>query len=140
MKNVIISFCVCLLVLFCSCKLNKKDKHDRKQGRWKVYYDDEKKNLLYKGHYKDHRQVGMFKYYLPDGSIYLKEKYLPGGWVKTVYYHPNGEKQAEGYAQLIFDKDTTFYRWEGNWKKYDSTGTLKETAFYKCGKFAWYIK
>lgn len=140
MKHVVPSLCMLLIICFGSCKLNKKDKLERKQGRWKVYYDDDRKQLLYKGRYKDHQQKGIFKYYLPDGSLYLREKYLKGGWVKTVYYHPNGKKQAEGFAQLTSDKDTTYYRWEGNWKKYDSTGTLKETAFYKCGKFAWYVK
>jgi hypothetical protein len=133
--------CTCCLLfcsLFLACTINKVDKHYRKQGLWKIYYDDEKEKLLSRGRYKDHKQVGVFKYYRASGAIYLRERYLKNEMIRTVYYYPNGMKQLEGMAQYISSPDTSYYRWEGDWKKYDSTGVLKEIAFYKAGRLSWY--
>lgn len=137
MRYFIIYIC-CVLAL--SCKYNRQDAKGLKQGRWRIYYDDNNKCLLYKGRYKDHKQVGKFVYFMPDGRRYLKEDYLPDHWVKTTYYHHTGKIKSTGMAKLITGTDTTFYRWEGNWYKYDSTGKLTEIAFYKFGKFAWFVK
>ena len=105
-----------------------------------MYYDDSKTHIMNRGHYINNQQIGKWKYYNPDGGIYLKEKYQKNNWVQTVYYFPNGKKNLEGLAFYVSTIDTTYYRWEGYWKQYDSTGVLKNNAFYKFGKFAWYKK
>ena len=102
-----------------------------------MYYDKQEKHLLYKGHYRDHRLYGKWKYAYEDGQIYLREKYLKNDWVKVTHYYHNGRKQMEGMARYIVMPDTVFYRWEGNWIKYDSTGNISEVDYYRFGKFAW---
>jgi len=129
-----------LLVFSFSCKLNKVDEHFRKQGKWVLYYDNSEKHIMNRGHYINNKQIGKWKYYNPNGGIYLKEKYQKDNWVKTVYYFPNGKKNLEGMAFYVSTTDTTYYRWEGYWKQYDSTGVIKNSAFYKFGKFAWFKK
>ncbi|MES2558485.1 MAG: hypothetical protein V4590_02005 [Bacteroidota bacterium] len=114
------------------------DKHHYRQGRWKLYYDDQKRQVMWKGRYKDHRQVGHWKYYSSKGTIYLDELYLKDDRIKTTYYDKAGRKELEGYANLVAQKDTVFYRWEGDWLKYDTTGKLIEVSYYKFGKFAWH--
>lgn len=134
-------FCVFIVLIFCvSCRLNYTDKNHLKQGKWKVYYDDSKKHLMYMGRFKDHKQTGKWRYFNGAGLLYLKEKYIGNGMVQTVYYYPNGKRELEGLAQYVSSVDTSYYRWEGDWKKYDSTGVLMNIAFYKCGKLVWYNK
>ena len=131
-----VTFILC--ALFSSCYLNRVDKHDLRQGRWKMYYDDEKKQLMWKGRYKNHHQVGHWKYYTSSGIRYLDERYQKDKRIKTLYYDYKGRKHLSGYAQYTETKDTAYYRWEGNWLKYDTTGKLIEVSYYKFGKFAWY--
>jgi antitoxin component YwqK of YwqJK toxin-antitoxin module len=127
-----------ICMLLSSCSFNKVDKRNFRQGRWKMYYDDEKKQLMWKGRYKDHHQVGHWKYYTSRGTIYLDERYQKDKRIKTRYYDYEGRKHLEGYATYVESLDTAYYRWEGDWLKYDTTGTLVEVSYYKFGKFAWY--
>lgn len=129
-------FLICML--FMGCYPNKVDKRHCRQGRWKLYYDDEKKHLMSKGRYKNHRQVGHWKYYSSKGTIYLDERYQKNKQIKTTYYDRKGRKELEGYADFVIGKDTVYYRWEGDWLKYDTTGKLIEVSYYKFGKFAWH--
>jgi antitoxin component YwqK of YwqJK toxin-antitoxin module len=137
MKNILLLSGMIFLLF--ACRINRQDQHGRRQGKWKVYYDDANKHLFYKGFYKDHHPVKNWKYITPDGRIYMREKYVKDNWVKTVRYHPNGKKHMEGMARYLVSGDTATYRWEGNWNKYDTLGKLVETDYYKLGKFAWKV-
>lgn len=131
---------LCIVCLLLGCARNRTDEHYRRQGRWKMYYDDERKQLMWKGKYRNHKQVGTWKYYKPDGSIYLKERYQKDlTTIRTTYFYPNGNKHLEGVAFFVETKDTAYYRWEGEWYKYDSAGVLNQISFYKFGKFAWFL-
>lgn len=129
-----------ILVMFFlgSCSLNKVDKHHFRQGRWKMYYDDKKKQLMWKGRYKNHHQVGHWKYYTARGTLYLEERYLKDKRIQTTYYDYEGRLHLKGYAHYVESLDTAYYRWEGDWLKFDTTGKLVEVSYYKFGKFAWY--
>lgn len=127
-----------ILIFTVSCSPNKVDKRNLRQGRWKLYYDDQKTQLMWKGRYKNHHQVGRWKYYRPNGVIYLNEKYLKDNRIATTYYDENGRKHLSGYATYFETLDTAYYRWEGDWLKYDSSGNVIEISYYKFGKFAWY--
>jgi antitoxin component YwqK of YwqJK toxin-antitoxin module len=130
---------IAILLLISACYPNKTDKHFRRQGRWKMCYDDTKKQTMWTGRYQNHEQAGTWKYYTSSGKLYLKEKYRKHHSIKTTYYYPNGKRQLQGFAVYFETEDTTFYRWEGDWFKYDSiTGKLMEVSYYKFGKFAWY--
>ena len=129
---------ILICMLFSSCSLNKLDEHKFRQGRWKIYYDDSKKNLMWKGRYKNHHQIGHWKYYTTRGTIYLDERYKKDKRIKTTYYDYEGRLHLKGYAFYFESLDTAYYRWEGDWLKYDTTGKLIEVSYYKFGKFAWY--
>jgi antitoxin component YwqK of YwqJK toxin-antitoxin module len=123
--------------VFASCSFNRVDKHHFRQGRWKEYYDDEKTQVMWKGRYKNHHQVGHWKYYSTNGVIYLEERYTKQNLIQTVYYDSKGRKHLSGDAVYYETLDTAYYRWEGDWLKYDTTGQVVEVSYYKFGKFAW---
>lgn len=128
-----------IFLVISACYPNKTDEHYRRQGRWKMWYDDAKTQKMWIGRYKNHEQAGTWKYYSSSGHLYLREKYRRGHYIKTTYYYPSGKRQLEGYAMYVETEDTTFYRWEGDWCKYDSiSGKLVEVSYYKFGKFAWF--
>lgn len=129
---------IILIVLFSSCALNRLDKQKYRTGRWKMYYDDDKKQLMWKGIYRNHHQAGHWKYYRSNGVIYLEERYKKDNMIHAVYYDEKGRKHLSGYATYYETQDTAYYRWEGDWLKYDSTGNVIEVSYYKFGKFAWF--
>jgi antitoxin component YwqK of YwqJK toxin-antitoxin module len=131
----------CILLLHCyGCGTNRYDASKNRHGRWKMYYDDGKQRLSSNGRYVHGKQVGHWKHYTPSGNLHLEEWYKPNGDILTCYFYPTGTLQLKGIARFISTEDSTFYRWEGNWNSYDTTGRLVHISFYKCGKFAWYVK
>ncbi len=119
---------------------NYKDKKGHRQGRWIMYYDDTKKQLYYKGRYKNNRPVGTLKYYFPNGKLLLLEKYGKSNNIPTTYYHKNGKVELQGNAEMIIQKDTVIYNWIGQWQKYDSLGRHTEEHTYIHGKLIWVKK
>ncbi len=126
-----------LCLCFVSCYHNRVDKRNFRQGFWKMYYDDEKKQLMWKGRYRDHHQVWRWKYYTSSGHIYLSERYRKNHQIQTIYYYPSGKKELQGTAVYFETLDTAYYRWEGDWVHFDSTGVIDKVSYYKYGKFAW---
>lgn len=127
-----------LILLLSSCTLNRVDKKHLKQGRWKLYYDDAKKHLMLKGRYKNGEQTGHWKYYTRSGRNYLDERYLKTNQIFTTYFDSLSRKQLQGYATYYETEDTAYYRWDGNWLKFDTTGKVIQVSYYKMGKFAWF--
>lgn len=118
--------------------VNYRDKKDRLQGRWKVYYPDTKM-VYYKGRYKNSipRKI---KYYYPEGELYRTEKYSNAESIHTIFYYRNGKIDLEGDASIIQSQDTSLYQWQGPWQKYDSTGKHIEEHTYIRGNLIWVRK
>ncbi|MCA0428163.1 MAG: hypothetical protein LCH37_12070 [Bacteroidetes bacterium] len=133
---------VFILVIQGACRhplfsVNFRDKKDRKQGLWKVYYDSDNKKLYYKIRYKNNKPTGKVSYYYPDGKLQQQEIYKRNKTILTTYYWPNGKPELKGTAQLIITPDTTIYQWIGPWEKFDSTGKLTEVRTYRNGQRIW---
>lgn len=86
---------------------NKSD-NKGKQGEWIVKYDD-KKNIRYKGVFKDNNPIGKFTYYYPSGeasSIMVFSN--KGNKAECKMYHKNGEIMAVG-SYINRKKDSTWW-------------------------------
>lgn len=111
--------------LFSQDPENKIDAKGQKQGYWKKYND--KKELLYEGHFKNDVPIGEFKYYHSNGKLKSKSVFIQGTHkVRTIIYHENEKKAAEGnfIDQL---KDSI-------WNYYDTKGQLITVESYQQGK------
>ena len=53
------------------------DRNGLEQGRWRTYYDDDKKQPYTAGRYRHGRPVPTFRYYAPTGALDHSERY---GW------------------------------------------------------------
>ena len=129
-----------LMVMACGhppFSLNYRDKIGRKQGNWKVWFDEGKSKLYYEGKYKNNAPRGAFKYYDQRGNIQLIEKYKRNKSIQTTYYHPNGKVDMKGLAQIIINPDTTIYHWIDQWEKFDTAGKLIEVHTYRNGNRIW---
>jgi len=140
-KKSLFIFSVCFLLIACHkppFSKNYVDKKGRRQGRWKVFYDAEKHRPLYKGKYRNGKQVGKFQYFLPDGKLYLQEiTFQKKGFIETKYFHANGKVELSGKSKVFENKDTSYYQWSGDWMKYDTLGNLLEIQTYREGQKIW---
>jgi uncharacterized protein len=94
-----------------------------KEGFWVYEIGDFREEGIYKSGKKDELWKS---YYSDTGELAFEGKYIdgtPDG--KHIYYYPNGKKQLEGKYE--------FSHKEGDWKRYDDTGNLLITIFYKNG-------
>ncbi len=131
-----------LIFLMTACyhppfSLNYRDKIGRKQGVWKVWFDDNHQRLYYKGKYRNNAPRGTFTYYYQSGKVQLVEKYKRNKSIQTTYYHQNGQVDMKGIAKIIINTDTTIYHWVGQWEKFDTSGKLIEVHTYRNGNRIW---
>ena len=119
--------------------INYRDKNDRLQGKWRVYYPGTNQ-LYYKVRYKNSSPKGKMKYFYPNGSLYRKENYRDPLHVKTTFYYPNGKVELIGEASIVTHGDTSTYQWNGPWQKYDSLGNHIEEQTYLRGNLIWVRK
>ena len=102
-------------------KINRKDNADRKQGKWKLFYDDG--TLKSDGFYKDDKKNGVFKEYDRNGSLIeiskfeddiidieaeesvildIRSTYYEDGNVKTIGTYKEGKKEG---THRVYDKE-----------------------------------
>lgn len=115
---------------------NKYDGGGNAHGRWVYFYDEEEKTVMRKGRFSHGDQRRVWKYYLPDGTIYRKEKYKRGKplrKVKTTLYHPNGKTAVKGVAFQYEDEMKIHYYWDGDWRYYAENGKLEKKVQYQKG-------
>ncbi|MDZ4668110.1 MAG: hypothetical protein SGJ00_09510 [bacterium] len=137
------SICLLSLMFLAAChhppfSLNYRDKSGQLQGRWKAYYSGTKK-VYYKGRYSNNLPKKI-TYYYKEGEVYRKELYKGKGNIHTIFFYQNGKIELEGDANIIQNKDTFLYQWQGPWQKYDSTGKHIEEHTYIRGKLIWIRK
>jgi antitoxin component YwqK of YwqJK toxin-antitoxin module len=115
---------------------NKYDYGGNSHGLWVFYHDDEEAVLMRKGRFKHGEQRRVWTYYLPDGTLYRKEKYKrgkPTRKVKTTLYHPNGKVAVKGVALQYEDHLKIHYYWDGDWRYYAEDGKLEKKVQYNKG-------
>jgi hypothetical protein len=107
-------------------------KRNQRHGRWIVYHDVNSGSIDNIGKYRKGIPVGTWKYYDPQGHLIKKEKYR----FRKVHiheYHPNGKIRKKGTAKTVTTDKMIHYFYYGNWKVYDSSGTVIKKQFYKEG-------
>ena len=124
--------------LFGKNNLNKNKEHI---GRWN--YKEDKENpdqITSKGRFKNGKQVKKWKYFYPNGQLYLVEKYDSKKDFRTLnatYYHKNGMIARTGQAVQENTAEKIHYYWIGDWKYFNEDGTLRKTVVYDKG---WPVK
>lgn len=124
--------------LFGNNNLNRQKEH---VGRWK--YNEDKANpaqITSTGRFKNGKQVKKWKYFYPNGRLYLVEKYDSKKDLRLLnatYYHPNGNIMHVGQAVQENTNEKIHYYWIGNWQYYNEDGSLQKTVVYEKG---WPVK
>ncbi|MBC5991574.1 toxin-antitoxin system YwqK family antitoxin [Pontibacter cellulosilyticus] len=114
-------------------KINKFDKEGRMHGRWKVFFGKDD-TVIRNGRFRHGNEVGNWKYYYPDGTRYMKEKYRRNSEVLQVTkYHENGKLARKGEARLIKTSTMDRYFWFGDWEVYDTDGEFSHIEMYESG-------
>ncbi|QMU28464.1 toxin-antitoxin system YwqK family antitoxin [Adhaeribacter radiodurans] len=124
--------------IFGKNKINKNKEH---VGRWKYKEDKENPEVITsKGRFKNGKQVKKWKYFYPNGQVYLVEKYdskKDFRILNATYYHRNGKIAHTGQAVQENTAKRIHYYWIGDWKYYNEDGTLRKTVIYEAG---WPVK
>ncbi|MFT2007632.1 toxin-antitoxin system YwqK family antitoxin [Pontibacter sp. 13R65] len=108
-------------------KINRFDKEGQFHGRWKVYHEEDG-YLIRKGRFRHGREVGKWKYYYPDGTTYMVERWKPRkGEILVKRYNENGTLNREGKARLDTTGERLRFYWFGDWKVYNENGQYSHT-------------
>ena len=115
-------------------KPNRFDRHGRETGRWRTYYDDQKKQPYTAGRYRHGCPVQTFRYYDPTGKPDRSETYRQDGYCEVSYWHPGGQLARRGPAQWVTGpgKAPRFY-WYGTWTSYEPNGQISAVQIYADG-------
>ncbi|MDQ4140360.1 MAG: hypothetical protein M3142_07520 [Bacteroidota bacterium] len=120
--------------IFGKNRLNQKKEH---VGRWQYKENKEDPDqITSKGKFKNGKQVKKWKYFYPNGQIYLVEKYdskKDFRILHATYYHKNGKIAHTGNAVQENTATRIHYYWIGDWKYYNEDGTLRKTVIYQDG-------
>ncbi len=113
------------------CKVNqwKNNKYD---GLWITWTDTLSKKIESKGHYKDGRETGVWRYYFDDGTLRRVERYSKKG-ISTKYFYPNGKIKSKGKAILDYEEDFLHYYYQGDWIYYSERGKAVQVITYDRG-------
>ena len=129
--------------------INHRDAEGRKQGLWEKR--DSLGALIYSGHFEKDLPVGTFTYYYPGGKVKAVSYHtVPGKQERTVIYHMNGQKMAQGnYFEAKKDSVWTYYDEDGMlisderydkgvgtgvWRTYYMSGVTSEEFYWKQDK------
>ncbi|WP_187260854.1 toxin-antitoxin system YwqK family antitoxin [Pontibacter beigongshangensis] len=111
-------------------RINRFDKEGRFHGRWKVHHEEEG-YLIRKGRFRHGREVGKWKYFYPDGTTFMEEKWKRGkGEIRVKRYYENGELKRKGKARLDTAGEQVRFYWFGDWKVYNEQGQYTHTEKY----------
>ncbi|MCX2739325.1 hypothetical protein [Pontibacter anaerobius] len=114
-------------------RINRFDKEGKYHGRWKVYFGEDEQ-VIRNGRFRHGVEVGKWKYYYPDGTPYMLEKYNRRNNIILVEkFHENGNLARKGTARLIRTPTRDHYFWFGEWQVYDESGSFSHTETYKSG-------
>lgn len=114
------------------CKINQYDALGRRQGKWIVWWDEEKKIPMNIEHYKDGREHGRCRHFYMDGTKRLQFNARKDGRMKVKYYSETGKIEKKGWALMIYDPAEIRYTWNGRWKFYENGKCVRKVE-YKMG-------
>jgi antitoxin component YwqK of YwqJK toxin-antitoxin module len=107
---------------------NKKDAQGRKQGKWIKTYEG-KKNILYKGNFKDNRPRGLFVFYYETGKVKAKNTYFNDGYNSYAStYYENGKLMSTG--KYVNQKKDSTWVYLDEWGNYISKDTYRRGEKY----------
>ena len=90
-----------------SQEYNIMDDQGRKQGKWIKTYEG-KKEILYKGNFKDNKPTGLFVFYYESGKVKAKNTYFNDGYNSYAStYYDNGKLMSTG-KYVNQKKDSTW--------------------------------
>src|SRR6185312_9538897 len=106
--------------------VNRTDKMGRKQGLWEQKYANG--NIRYRGHFKDDKPYGVFKYYYEENdSLRILAIYSDNGKVARVHeYYTSGAMAGAG--KFVDQKKDSV------WKTFDELQNLRAKEQYVNGK------
>ena len=103
---------------------NKIDKQGRRQGHW--IKTDKDGSRIFEGDFQDGKEVGVFNYYYPDGTLKIRNTYTdPGRYCSHEAYDNKGRLLAKGFYNQK-NRDSV-------WHIYNEDGRLVKIAGYKMG-------
>jgi antitoxin component YwqK of YwqJK toxin-antitoxin module len=114
-------------------KINRKDQHNLKQGRWYTFYGNG--NIHVEGNYQDDMKEGYFKEYAENGDLISVDKYVKDVKqaeaqevqkldIKNIYY-PEGKIKSSG----TYRNGTP----EGIYREYNLMGQIIRSLVYDMG-------
>ena len=114
-------------------RTNAFDKAGNYHGRWKIYINNDQ-DLIRNGRFRHGKEAGTWRYYYPEGGLYMVEKYKRGSDnIQVKKYHQNGKLAKVGTAKMISNAEMAHYYWEGEWQVYDEQGNYSHTETYLKG-------
>ncbi|WP_276495936.1 hypothetical protein [Pontibacter litorisediminis] len=114
-------------------KTNRYDKQDRQHGRWKLYLGDDE-TLIRNGRFRHGVEAGKWKYYYPNGTLYMLEKYnRRDNIIHVQKFHENGKLARSGQARMIRSTFKDHYFWFGEWQVFGEDGKFSHTETYESG-------
>lgn len=130
MKQLITLFGFFLFTLSVSAQegeaTNQLDAEGKKHGVWEVFYENEDKQLRYRGEFDHGQPIGTFFYYYESGEKSSEVTHLSDGFADARFFHKNGTIMGEGKYK---DQDKT-----GEWRFYDNHTVLSSVEPYSEGK------
>ena len=97
---------------------NKIDDRGRKQGKWIKTYEG-KKEILYKGNFKDNKPTGLFVFYYESGKVKAKNTYFNDGYNSYAStYYDNGKLMSTG--KYVNQKKDSTWVYLDEWENYIS--------------------
>ncbi|MDX5421426.1 MAG: hypothetical protein LPK07_15930 [Hymenobacteraceae bacterium] len=114
-------------------RINRLDKEGKYHGRWKIFFGEDEQ-VIRNGRFRHGVEVGKWKYYYPDGTRYMVEKYnRRDNTIQIRKYHENGELARKGQARIIRTPTRDRYFWYGEWEVYDNEGNYSHKETYQSG-------
>lgn len=122
MKRIILLSLLCLAFV-CQAQ-NRVDNQGRRQGRW--IKTDKDGSRIFEGEFKDGKEVGVFNYYYPDGTLKMRNTFTdPGRYCSHEAYDSKGRLIAKGF----YDQQNR----DSVWLFYNEEGRLVKRAAYRMG-------
>lgn len=124
-KIILLTSSLFLLTSYLLCPAqNRIDNQGRRQGHW--IKTDKDGSRIFEGDFKDGKEVGVFNYYYPDGTLKMRNTFTtPGRYCSHEAFDKQGKLIAKGYYNQK-NRDSV-------WHFYNEEGKLIKIASYRMG-------
>ncbi|MBO4308094.1 MAG: hypothetical protein J5848_07280 [Bacteroidales bacterium] len=123
MRYRIIVLTLLCLGFYCNAQ-NKIDNQGRRQGHW--IKTDRDGSRIFEGDFQDGKEIGVFKYYYPDGTLKIRNTFtIPGRYCSHEAFDEKGRLIATGFFNQK-NRDSV-------WHFYNEEGRVVKIASYRMG-------